>query len=82
MKTIDVGVKLPGLDEVLEMAASDCVVIRTAEGREFFVTEIDDFDLEVARTRQNRQLLAFLEQRSKDPMRIPLAQAKRGLSIE
>ena len=82
MKTIEVRGNEPTLKSVLDMASQESVIVKTATGREFIVTEVDEFAHEVARTRQNRELMAFLEERSKDPVRIPFEQVKKELGIE
>lgn len=42
---------------------------------------IDDFDIEIAQTRQNEKLMAFLEQRAKQTQTIPLDEVKRQLGL-
>ncbi|HYV26444.1 MAG TPA: hypothetical protein VFA77_02855 [Candidatus Eisenbacteria bacterium] len=82
MKTIEVSGNEPALKPLLELAGEESVIVKTASGREFIVTEIDDFAVEVARTRQNRELMAFLDERSKDPVRIPFEHVKKELGID
>jgi hypothetical protein len=45
------------------------------------VTAVDDFDRELARTRQNAQLMALLEERAKQTRTIPLDEVKRQLGL-
>ena len=42
------------------------IILRTAEGREFILAEINDFDREIELSRQNQELMAFLEQRGRE----------------
>ena len=50
MKAIDLSSAAPTLTEILELAGNENVIVRTPEGREFVVAEIDDFEKEVAAT--------------------------------
>jgi hypothetical protein len=61
--------------------------INTAECRELTLTKVDelderDFDMEVEALSRNREFMAFLEQRSRESRRIPLAQAKKRLGLD
>jgi hypothetical protein len=76
MKAINVSNGSPTLFEVLELAGEDNVILRTPEGREFLLAEIDDFADEVARTVKNESLMKLLDERSKDTTRIPLRQLR------
>ena len=40
-------------------------MVRTADGSEFVLTVIDEFDEEIARTRRNAKLMALLDERTK-----------------
>lgn len=81
MKTVDLTGKSIGLDDVLTMAADENVIVRTSDGREFVVAEIDDFDREVELVRQDAELISFLEARSKSPGAKPLAEVKKSLGL-
>jgi hypothetical protein len=58
------------------------LVVRTADGTEFMVTVVDEFDEETARTQQNAKLMAMLDERAEQAQTVPLAQVtrQRGLS--
>jgi hypothetical protein len=56
MKTIDLSTTTPTLAEVLDLAGEDNVILRTPEGRQFVLAEIDDFADEVERTGRNKAL--------------------------
>jgi hypothetical protein len=74
----------PGANDVetlLDQASHKDLIVRTQDGREFMLVEIGDFDLEIARTRQNPKLMALLDQRAREPGGIPLEEAKRQLGI-
>jgi len=46
MKTIELSQVRRGLDEVLNLAGEENVVLTTPDGRQFVVAEIDDFENE------------------------------------
>ena len=79
MKTIDLSASNPTLSEVLDLAGSDNIVLRTTDGREFVLAEVDDFDQEVALVRKNSELMEFLAQRSKEGKRYSLDEVKARL---
>jgi len=45
------------------------------------VTDVDDFDLEITRTRQNARLMALLDERAKQSQTIPLHEVKQQLEL-
>jgi hypothetical protein len=86
MKTIDTAA-ISSLGELLDLAKNEMVLLTTPEGREFILTEVDeldesDFDMEIEALSRNREFMAFLEQRSRESRRIPLAQAKKRLELD
>jgi hypothetical protein len=65
MKAIDLSTSSPALPEILQLASEENVILKTADGRQFVVAEIDDFAEEVRLTRQNEALMRLLDERSK-----------------
>ena len=59
------------------------VPVRFDKVRKYFgsVSVLEDFDLEIARTRQNEKLMAFLEERARQPATIPLEEIERELGL-
>ena len=82
MKTIDVPKHAQALNKVLRQAREENLILRTADGTEFVVAEIDDFDREIEITRENKALMKFLDERARDPKRIPIEQVKRKLGLK
>jgi hypothetical protein len=82
LKTVDLASSTPTLPALLSMASEDNVVLRTADGREFVLAEIDDFDREVELVRQNQELMEFLDQRSRPMKTYTINQARKILEIE
>jgi hypothetical protein len=48
MKTIDLSKGQPSLSEVLSLARTEALLIRSATGEEFLLEPADDFDREAA----------------------------------
>jgi hypothetical protein len=67
---------------LLEEARREDLLLRLDDGTEFFLSVVDDFDREVARTRQNAKLLALLEERRKQPATRSLADVKGELELD
>jgi hypothetical protein len=81
MKTITITEPSTEIKALLEQAREEDVIVRLADGREFLLSAVDDFDHEIARTRQNERLMAFLDARAKQPRTIPLDEVKRQLGL-
>ena len=82
MKTIDTGVTTPSLPELLELATSGNIILRSPDGKEFLLAEVDDLALEVAVVRQQPELMEFLAQRSNAGPRSSLKQVREMLELE
>ncbi len=54
MKTIELPETSPELASLLAPASDEDLVVKLPDGREFIVVAIDDFDDEIARTRESQ----------------------------
>ncbi len=81
MKTISIPVDATDVNSLLESAREDDVLVRAADGSEFILTAIDEFDPEVARTRQNARLMAFLDERARQTKTVSLEEARQQLDL-
>ena len=81
MKTIDLAQLRGGIDEVLNLAAEENVVITTPDGRQFVVAEIDAFETEVRLVRENRELMEFLRHRSAPGKTYTLDEVRKELNL-
>jgi hypothetical protein len=82
MKTVDLSSEAPTVDQLVKLAAQENVILRTAEGREYLLAELDDFDEEIESIRRNQELMDFLDQRSHEAQRYTLAQVREILEHE
>ena len=67
--------------ELLALAKSETLLIRSPSGEDFLLEQADEFDREVAALGSSGNFMAFLDARSKEEEDIPLSEArsKRGL---
>ncbi|MGK7902055.1 MAG: hypothetical protein AB4352_11690 [Hormoscilla sp.] len=57
MKVIDVSCESTELRTILAEAREKNIILRTEDGLAFTIAEIDEFDVEIALTRQNSELM-------------------------
>ncbi len=81
MKTIHVAVDATSLMALLAEAREQNLILRTADGLEFILAEIDNFDREVELTRQNQELMAFLNDRGQQTNTISATEARARLGL-
>jgi hypothetical protein len=82
MKTVNLATTPSNLEDLLDLAGKEAVLLKTAEGREFILTEVDDdFDKEIESVRQNRGLLEFLDHRSSEKEALSLKQVRERLKL-
>ena len=81
MKTIKVSRQAKTLNALLKRARRENVILRSAEGEEFILAEIDDFNREIELTRQNKQLMKLLDSRARQEETFSLEETKRQLDI-
>jgi len=82
MKTIELSDNMPNLKEMLKLASEENIILKTPNGREFVLAEVDDFDREIELIRQNRELMNFLEERSKETKVFTINQVKQQLNLK
>jgi len=71
----------PGLHELLELADEEALLLKTPDGREFILSEVDDLSQEIEQIRNNPELLAFLAERSQEKETFSLEDVKRKLGL-
>lgn len=79
MKTIKVPKRAKGVNTLLEQAQRENLIVRSHDGREFILAEINDFDREIELARRNKKLMTLLEARGKQSKTISLEEAKAQL---
>jgi hypothetical protein len=81
MKTVTIAESASDVHKLLDQARKEDILVRASDGTEFLVTAIDEFDHELARTRQNAKLMSLLDERAKQSHTIPLHDVKRQLGL-
>jgi len=81
MKTITIPPQATEVNALLEQARREDILVQAADGTEFMVTAVDEFDQEIARTRQNTKLMTLLDERAKQAQTVPLDEVKRQLGL-
>lgn len=79
MKTIDLSAKTLSAADLLDMARKDSLLVKTANGDTFVVSEADELATEVELLRRNHAFLAMLDEFKEDAETIPLAQVEHAL---
>ncbi len=82
MKTVTVSRRSKGINALLKQARRQNLILRSPEGHEFILAELDDFDREIELTRQNKQLTEMLARRAKQTKTIPLKAARAQLGLD
>ena len=82
MRTITVSSRARTLNALLKQALEENLVLRTADGHEFLLAEIADFDREIELTRQNEELMRLLDSRGQEKATISLGEARGRLGVD
>jgi len=89
MKTVDLTSIVDAVEELLDLATDDGVLLRLPDGKIFLLRSvsdedegIDDFADEIARTRQNQALMDLLDTRAQEQPRFTAEQARRRLELD
>lgn len=81
MKTITVSKQSKGINALLKQARRENLILKSPDGCEFILAEVDDFNREIELTRQNKQLMKFLDIRARQTKTIPLKEVKVQLGL-
>lgn len=81
MKVITIPTQATALITLLEQARQENLILRTSDGTEFILAELDDFDREIALTRQNAELMRLLDQHAQQSQAIGLTEVKDLLGL-
>ena len=81
MKIVELTTVAPALAELLDLAGEETLILKTSEGREFVLAEVDDFDTEITLVRQNKELMALLAERSREKKTYTLQQVREQLGL-
>ena len=82
MKTIPVSKRSRGINVLLKRARRENVILRSADGKEFLLAGLDDFDREIELTRGNKALMRLLDARARQSQTLSLGTVKAQLGID
>ena len=87
MKTIELTDSNTSVEELFQLADQQNILVRTPEGKVFVIAEVgegaafDDFAQEVAATRQSREIMEILAERSRDTSRVSSDEVRKRLGL-
>ena len=81
MKTITISRRARGVHALLRRARRENVILRSPEGDEFILAEVDDFNREIELARQNRALMKLLDARARQTETVSSEEARIRLGV-
>ena len=81
MKTITISRRTRSVYALLRRARRENVILRSPEGEEFILAEVDDFDREIELARQNRALMKFLDSRARQAETVSSEEVRNLLGL-
>ena len=81
MKTVAVSTRAKTLNELLKRARRGGLILRSSDGHEYILAEIDDFDREIELTPKNKSLMKLLDKRAAQTKTVKLAEVKAQLGL-
>ena len=81
MKTVSISRRAKSVNALLKRARRENIILRSPEGEEFVLAEVDDFNREIELARQNRPLMKFLEARARQSETVSLEKTKTLLGL-
>lgn len=82
MKTIDLTTQSPSVRELLDLASEGNLILKTSDGKEFVLAEVDDFEREIALVRQQPELMELLDRRSNPGTTLTIDQVRAELGLD
>jgi hypothetical protein len=82
MRTIEILDESPKLNEMLKLASEENILIKTIDGRNFVLVEVDDFEEEIRLIRQNEELMRLLDERSLETKTYSIEEVRRKLKLK
>jgi hypothetical protein len=81
MTKLDVRQTPVSVDQLLQMASDDAVLVVNRDGNEFVVEAADAIDREVAGLAASEKFMSFLDERSQEPGSVSLEEIDRRLGM-
>ena len=81
MKTVTISPRPKTVTTLLQRAKRGGLILRSPDGDEFILVDIDDFDREIQLQRQNKEFMRFLDERGREKATITAEEARRSLGL-
>ena len=81
MKTVTISPRAKTVTTLLQRAKRGGLILRSPDGDEFILVEIDDFDREIELTRRNKKLMKFLDKRGKQTKTLKASEVRQQLGL-
>ena len=81
MKIVTISPRAKTVTTLLKRAKRGGLILRSPDGHEFILAEIDDFDREIELTRRNKELMKFLDKRGKQTKTLKAAEVRQQLGL-
>lgn len=82
MRIIQIPSESTEIRAILEQARDEDLIVRSADGSEYLLTAVADFDRELVLTRRSEKLMELLEERARQTETIPLEKVKQQLDLD
>jgi len=82
MKKINIPTQSTTVTSLLKKAQRGGLILRSPDGQEFILAEIDDFNREIELTRHNKALMKLLDSRGKQTRTVKTADVKKQLGLD
>ena len=82
MKTVNIPTQAKTVTSLLKKAQRGGLILRSPEGQEFILAEIDDFNREIELTRHNKALMKLLDSRGKQTKTFKASDVKKQLGLD
>lgn len=82
MKTVAISPRAKTIATLLKRARQGGLILRSPEGDEFILAEIDDFNREIELTRKNKRLMKLLDERAKQPQTFTASEVRAQLGLK
>ena len=81
MKTITISRRTRSVHALLRRARRENVILRSPEGQDFILAEVDDFNREIELARQNRALMKLLDSRARQTETVSSEEVRNLLGL-
>jgi len=82
MRIVNIPIHAKTVTSLLKKAQRGGLILRSPDGLEFILAEIDDFNREIELTRQNKSLMKLLDARGKQTKTFKTADVKKQLGLD